>query len=258
MDFGGKRKRTQKPLIEPGDHLGICYSIIDLGTQEVKVSEKYGGGTKQQGKVEFAFEFPEFECVFNEEKGRQKMSHWVMQTKSFYGNSRLKAMLESWSKKTIGNNEAVDLKIYLSRACLITIEQNPDKSGATDDNTGKTIIWQNMAGQPTKLSDADRESYVKKGFLKGEKGLYQTENEAIYFDLSNFDQEVFNKLHKFKQETIAKSPEFQALVAAGKAKMSTEGSGTPQVQSATKVESAEVVTPEVVETTEVDDDEVEF
>tara|TARA_R110000803_G_scaffold36811_3_gene79125 strand:- start:2626 stop:3420 length:795 start_codon:yes stop_codon:yes gene_type:complete len=264
MDFGGQRKVKQKPLLPEGDHLAICYMITDLGTQEVKVAEKFGGGTKPQGKVEFAFEFPEYKAVYNDEKGQQVMSHWVMQTKSFYGSSRLKIMLESWSKKKIGANDKVDLSVYLGRACMITIEHNPDKNGLADDDTGSTIVWQNMTNFPTKLSDADREAYAKKGFLKGDKKTYPTENEKSYFDLGKFDQDVFDKIFPFKQKKIAGSPEFEALVANGKAILKEQSDAKPQAAAVAQPVQAQPaqaapmqsIAPDIDE--EEDEDEISF
>lgn len=227
MEFGGNAKVKQRKIINPGKHVAICFSIIDLGTQKVK--EFKTGNLVDKKQVELSFEFPLFRATYNEEKGPQIMAHFQRYTKSFFKSARLKETIQTWLGRKLENNEAFDMQTLLGRACHITLEQNPDNSGKKDDDTGKVILWQNMVGHPTELPIETVEKYETKiaqghdkPFLRGKEGIYETENPKIYFDLQHFDQKVFDELSKFKRKMIADTPEFKALEAKGEATYSEE------------------------------------
>lgn len=226
MDFGSNSKSKQRKIIKAGQHVGVLFSIVDLGTQKVKNFKT--GEMVDRKQVELAWEFPLFRATYNEDKGPQVMAHYQKYTKSFFGSARLKDTIQTWTGDKIQGN-SYDLESLLGKACHIQIEQNPDKTGRKDDDTGAPIVWQNMNGHPTMLPAETREKYETKvaegfkvPFLRGENGVYETENSKVYFDLQNFDQKVFDELNKFKKEMIAETPEFKALQAEGKATYSAE------------------------------------
>lgn len=171
----------------PGTHIGICYRIIDLGTQ--KTSGKFG--EKNQHKIFVGFE------IINEtmEDGRPFVvgSRYTL---SGFQNATLRKHLEGWRAKAYTDEEfaAFDMTKLLNVPAMLTLTEV--------DN------YVNITG----ISKLPKGSEIK-----------PLVNEPLALELTNagFKQDVYDKLHDKMKETIAASPEFKAIKAGVKVTQAT-------------------------------------
>jgi hypothetical protein len=166
-------------LTPEGSHTATCYRVIDLGTQETT----YEGKVKQQHKVLIAWELTDEPMSDGRPHTMQKRY-----TLSSSEKATLRKDLESWRGRKFTKEELgkFDISRLLNVPCLMSVTHT--------ENDGKT--YANVA--------------AVMAMPKGIKGPPLV-NEAFRFDLSNFDQAVFNKLSDHLKEIIKKSPEYQAF-----------------------------------------------
>ena len=170
-----------------GNHLAVCYEIIDLGTQEAT----YKGETKKQRKIWLGWETPHEQM----EDGRPFVIG-RRYTLSSHEKSTLRKDLESWRGKPFKDEEFGEggfaIESVIGAACFLNVVHN--------ENEGKTYANINsVAALP-----------------KGTKAPSAT-NSHVYFSLDppDFSQDTFDSLSDRMKETIAKSPEFQQVKGAG-------------------------------------------
>jgi hypothetical protein len=163
-----------------GTHTATCYRVIDLGTQEAT----YEGKTKKQHKVLIAWELTEEPMSDGRPFTIQKRY-----TLSSSEKATLRQDLEAWRGKKFTKEELGKFNIsrLLKVSCMLGVKHS--------QSDGKTY--------------ADVSSIL--GMPKGIKGPPLV-NEPFHFDLSNFDQSIFDKLSDKLKETIKKSPEYQELM----------------------------------------------
>ena len=111
--------------VPAGTHLGICYRVIDLGTQ----STTFKGEQKQAHKVLISWEIPEEKM----EDGRPFMISQSY-TWSMHEKSNLRKALEAWrgmafTERDFGPN-GFDIKNVLGKACTLSIVHT-SKDGST-------------------------------------------------------------------------------------------------------------------------------
>ena len=192
MGFDKKEnERTQKPLPPEGQTLGLCYSIIDLGTQVTSYPGKPPGEAHQ---LQLSWELPKYRAVFNQEVGEQVMALFQTYTFSLSEKANFRKMIDSWIGKPVKELNDETMQKFLGRPCMIQVVHAPSKDGK--------LKYANIA-------------------MKG-LGIYKrpadvpfpdkTENEKIFFSLSAFSWETYNKLPKFMQETIAKCKEWPGIL----------------------------------------------
>lgn len=159
-----------------GTHLGVCYRVIDLGSQ----LNNFG---KVQRKLSMGFELPEEKM-----KDGRPFSYHKKYTLSSNEKAWLRIHLEAWRGKAFTEEEFgnFDLGKLIGVPCLINLIHKTEGE--------KTFV--NMGG-----------------IMKCPKGqvVPALTNETIYFSLNNFDQAVYDKLSDNMKKTIAQSPEYQAL-----------------------------------------------
>lgn len=102
--------------VPAGTHLGICYRVIDMGTQ----SSTFNGETKQAHKVLVTWEIPEEKM----EDGRP-FSISQSYTWSMHEKATLRKSLEAWrgvafTERDFGPN-GFDIKNILSKACTLSV-----------------------------------------------------------------------------------------------------------------------------------------
>lgn len=157
--------------------MAICYQILDLGTQK----STYNGESKLQHKVYIGFE------LINElmEDGRPFVvgSRYTL---SGFKNAVLRKHLESWRAKAF-----------------------------TDDEFDAFDITK-LVGQPAMLTLTEGEKYVNiTGVSLPPKGTplkaLVNEKKKLILTPEEFDVKVFESLHEKMRETIAASPEYQAI-----------------------------------------------
>lgn len=178
-DSGGK-DFEQAPT---GNHVAICYQVIDLGTQK----GEYQGVPNFNRKVSIRWELPE-ELMKEGESAGKPFSVGKIYTASLSEKATLRAHLESWRGRAFTPKELAgfDPKNLLGAACMVNV-------GLSDKQKAKIL---SVASLP-------------KGFKAP-----QPVNPQVYFSLDSFDAAVFESLSKWNKGEIIKSPEYARLFDA--------------------------------------------
>jgi len=114
-----------------GVHIGRCFRIVDLGTQE----ETYEGETKLLPKM----------CVYWELHGEdddgaplvqdngEPMTIWQEFTKSLGKKAKLRSMLESWRGKAFTDEElkGFDVSKLIGAYCMVNVTHKQSAAGKT-------------------------------------------------------------------------------------------------------------------------------
>lgn len=154
-----------------GLHTGILFSIIDLGKQKTE----FNGQAKIKRTLRFSWELPHEQM----EDGRpfivSKQYNAV-----FAENAAIVLDVGAWLNKPIDRD--FDIKSLLGTAGNVGVQHKGDYANITS-----------LA--PLK---------------KGETAPPRT-NPLVWFDLDNFDADVFSKLSEKTREKIMLSPEYQAI-----------------------------------------------
>lgn len=163
-----------------GQHIAVCYQMIDLGTQEVE----YKGETKHQKKVIIGWE------LSNElmESGQPFVINRTY-TASMNDKSNLHKDLMNWRgrKFTTTELESFDLTTIIGKACMLS---------CIESENGKYVNVNNVTGLP-----------------KGTKSPKLVNKEIILsLDPLQFDQDVFDSLGDYYKEKIKLSPEYAKAV----------------------------------------------
>lgn len=171
-------------LIPSGSHVGICYRVIDLGTQMIE----YQGSRKQQRKIMLSWEFPE-ERMSDD----RPFSIHKRYTLSSSSKSTLRKDLEAWRGVAFSDADfgSFDIGVLLGKPCLLGIVHNT-KDGTTYANISSLMRLPKSMNVPSLV------------------------NETIYFSLNEFKQAEFEKLSDNLKAIIARSPEYQELMGANK------------------------------------------
>ena len=164
-----------------GNHLAVCYSVIDLGTQE----KSYEGETSFKREIEIGFELSEEKMEDNRPFSIHKRFTFSSSKKS-----NLIKMLESWRGRPFTNEDlgvnGFDIKKLIGVPCLLACVH-------TTTAAGKNYCVINAA------------TPLPKGMEKP-----HLVNDTIYYTISDNLQNVWNVLPEYKQTVIMKSPEWQA------------------------------------------------
>lgn len=190
-------------LVPVGNHLGRCYRIIDLGTQTSVIK----GETSIQKEIEISWE-----VHGNDDNGNPLTTSdgrpLVIDrrfSRTWYENSALRKMLQSWRNKPWTNKEAegFDLKNILGHWAMVAVVHR------VSGNNGKTYANVNDL---TPVPNMIRQAGLPSGF-----------NETKIFDLSNPDWELYESLPEWKQKKIAMSPEYQEARSGKKPQTPSSG-----------------------------------
>ncbi len=170
-----------------GTYLGVCYRVIDLGTQ----SETIKGETKKLRKIVISWELPDERM-----KDGRPFSVSRRFTFSSSEKSHLRQVLESWRGKKFNSEEiaSFDISRMLTATAMLTL--------ATSNDDGKEYQNVMSVAKPMKGTPLQREP----------------ENESFCFAMvpEMWNPKLLDKMHEKMAETIKKSPEWQAL-SKGKA-----------------------------------------
>jgi hypothetical protein len=174
-----------KPVPD-GTHLGICYRVIDLGTQ----STTFNGEAKQAHKVLLTWELPQ-ELM---DDGRPYMISQSY-TWSMHEKATLRKSLEAWrgmafTERDFGPN-GFDIKNVLGKACTLSVVHT-SKNGNTYAN----------------ISSIGK---VMKGIAVPERV-----NPLVYLWLvpERWDAKVFSELSANLQAKIMASPQYIEMMNA--------------------------------------------
>lgn len=163
-----------------GTCIATCYRVIDLGTQEAN----YEGKEKRQHKVLIAWELDTEERM----KNGQPFTMQKRYTLSSHEKATLRKDLEAWRGRKFTKEELGKFSItkLLRVPCMLGV-----KYTEKDDKTYANVS--SILAMP-----------------KGVKGSPLV-NDAFHFDLSNFSQEIYEKLSDRLKEVIKVSPEYREI-----------------------------------------------
>lgn len=183
-----------------GVHLMICSQVIDLGTQPG--SQMYPAPKR---KVMIRWEVPN-ERVEIDGKDLPAI-HSEKYTWSFHENANLRDMLESWRGKTFVED---------------------DFAGPPNGFHIKNLLGVPMMGQVFHESKGDKtyanlKTAMPAGIKKPEWPAL--EGPSYFFDLDDFNQEVFDQLSDYYKTTIQGSPEYQKLFGSNQHSQQSENPG---------------------------------
>jgi len=177
LKIGGGSKQFQ--IAPAGNHLGICYQMVELGQLYDAKYDKYAR------KVLLGFELP------NEtmEDGRPFIVSRRM-TSSLNDNATMRKLLESWRGKPFSavEGDKFELKNVLGKPCMVNVVHVE-----RDGNTYANI---------TSITP------VPKGM-----DVPELQNQIQYFEFGDqgFDEEAFNALSDGLKKIIYESKDYQML-----------------------------------------------
>jgi len=167
-----------------GNHLAVCFELVDLGTQE----NWFEGKQKIRPEIQIGWEIPGERM----EDGRPFMIG-QRYTFSMHEKAKLRHHLESWRGRpfTELEFETFDLRNILGKSCMLQIIHN-QKGDKTYANLAS------IAALPKGLSPAT-----------------ETENPMLYFSFEEPTEKEFLALPDWMKEVISKSPQYQAWCSGG-------------------------------------------
>ena len=170
-------------LTPDGNHLAVCFQVIDLGTHTIT----YKDTQKEQRKVMIGWELPHERMS----DGRPFMVK-KRYTFSSHEKATMRRDLESWRGKKFQESDfgpgGFDIKNLLGKGCFLQVVHN--------DVNEKT--YANVASIGS----------LPKGTVTP-----ALENEVVYLSLDpeDFEPSTFEALPDWMKELIAESPEYRAL-----------------------------------------------
>ena len=166
-----------------GNHIGLCYSVIDLGTQHQDAFTWEGKPIAESNKpkILIMWEIPAEQVEIDGEMKPVVISKFY--NAFFSDRASLRIHLEAWRGKGFTEEELSGFNIgnLLGKACMVNVVHKDGKAKVAG-----------IAAMP-----------------KGMPVPEQT-NESILFDLDNYDQATFDKISEGIQNIIKRSPEWQA------------------------------------------------
>ena len=165
-----------------GNHVAICYAMVDLGQQHVVFNNE----EKWQRKVYIGWELSNEQMA----DGRPFMVSWRF-TMSLHEKSTLRAILESWRGRPFTDDELMgfDLKNILGKPCMVNVVHATGNNGRTYANV------KSIATMP--------------------KGMTAPEqiNPTMLFEFGDqgFDEDKYLALPQWLQTKISESKDYQMI-----------------------------------------------
>lgn len=186
MPIIAENKGTEYVLIPAGNHLAICYGMVEIGTVKEE-NGLYAG--KESKKVRITWETPHEAHDFG--NGMEPLSISKEFTLSMSEKATLRKMLESWRGKPFTDKEAesFDITRLLGNPCMINVIHKTSKGGK--DYADITAI-----------------SSLPKGLAVPE----QT-NESFELSYSSWNQARFDALPDYIKNKMKTSREYQMMTA---------------------------------------------
>ena len=175
-------------LVPAGTHMGVCYGIVDLGTQVYS----YQGEQKQARQCRIMWELHGEDADGNPlslEDGRP-LSMSQRYTLSLSEKAKLRKTLISWRGREFTAQElkGFDLRTIMGAHCMLTVTHavKGDKTYANVDT---------VTAVPAALKKL---------------GLPRIVNDWVYFSFGYYDQNEFDALTEGLKKIIMQSPEWEA------------------------------------------------
>lgn len=175
----------QFELPPAGNHMAICYRVIDLGTQD----SSYMGQPKRQHKVLVSWELPDEKMADGRPFTISQRYTWSMSEKA-----ALRKDLESWRGAAFRENDfgagGFDIQNIIGKACLLNIVHTTkgEKTYANIKSISK--LMKGMA-PPTEIAN---------------------DKAYLWLHTDRWSPDVFHKLSDGLKEAIMKAPEYRELV----------------------------------------------
>jgi hypothetical protein len=170
-----------------GTHLGVCISILDLGTQLTPFVDKNTGEPKTAKQVFISWELP------NEpmDDGRPFVIGRFY-TASLSEKANLRHDLEAWRGRVFTAEEldGFSLKNVLGKACMLSVVHYTKADGSASAKVGSVMA-----------------------LPKGTQAPETTANQKVVFDIDEWDQVVYAGLEEYWRKTIANSVEGKARLS---------------------------------------------
>lgn len=179
-------------LIPAGVHIGRCFRIVDLGTQE----EEFQGEMKLMPKVAIYWELhgeDEDGQPLVDEKG-DPLFIWQEYTASLGQKAKLRAALESWRGRPFTEDElkGFDITKLLNAYCMVNVTHRVSQKGKTYANVAS------LTPLPAALKHSKPTPVLP---------------SAIY-DVSKHDEKLFQTFHEKLRERINASLERKGIKPA--------------------------------------------
>jgi hypothetical protein len=183
---------TQFEQVPPGTHVGVCYRVVDLGTQETTFEQK----PVLKHQIDIHWELTQ-ELM---EDGRP-FSVRKRYTYSSSPKGNLRNDLEAWRGQPFSDVEfgTFDIGKLLGVGALLTILHRKAENGKTYVNVA--AVARLTKGFP--------------GFAPNGRVLTPPHNSMICFSFSDpWDRDAFQALPEWQREVIAKSPEYAEITSS--------------------------------------------
>lgn len=192
MSLIAKASGEGAPPVPPGNYAGLCYSVVDLGTQN-------NGTFGPKHEIMLTFELPEVRIERQIEQGGPKVNQprAISQrfTLSLSPKANLSKMLSSWRGKPFTDDElkGFDLRKLLGVPCLINVVHKAGKEGKIYANIATITPLPALmrAGMPAK-----------------------PENPMVMFEIEQLQEskDIDPRLPEWVRKVIQKSEEYADLV----------------------------------------------
>jgi hypothetical protein len=176
--------------VPAGNHIAVCYRLIDLGTQFVE----WKGVKKTQRKVLISWELPN-ELMPDGEYAGQPFTIGRRYTWSMSDKANLRHDLESWRGKSFTDDDfegpnRFNAKNIIGKPCMLSIVQETKEGGSTYSNIKSVAAMPKGMTAPAPV------------------------NKPVYFSLERdlFDGVVLESLSDKLKAIIKETPEYKELV----------------------------------------------
>jgi len=188
-------KNGERQLPEAGATIGVCFSIVDLGTQKTN----WDGDEKWTPKVRLAFELPdqtiEGEVTENGKttKVTKPMVVSMELTRSLGERATLRKHLETWRGQSFTSKElaAFNMKNLLGKAAMLTLVRKTSQAGR------EYCAIQGLAKLP-----------------KSVKAPTTTENTQVFYEIEEGKGGAFAEMPEWLQGKILDSKELSGAASA--------------------------------------------
>jgi hypothetical protein len=175
-------------LVPQGLHLGICVSVIDLGTH---IGE-WKGKKREQRKLSIAFELPEHIIEDGDQAGMPRViSGWY--TASLFDKAELRKLLEGWRGQAYTEAEikkGVDLQKVLGKPGQVQVFHKETKNG-TRSTIANVLPFPKNTPVPTAV------------------------RELEYFSFEEYNDAALQRLPDTFKAFVMESQEWKALQQGG-------------------------------------------
>lgn len=203
------RSSVTKVIPGVGLQAARCVAIIDLGKHEAVfngkpiINQKTGKQNDPAIHIMVLFELTKYMTTYTEEQGPVPYIIQQQYTFSAGAKAKLPDVLKSWASMP-KRPEKIDLKPFVGKLALLTIEHSEDGKHANIGSKGRAVNpWQ-------------KEFPITKAHFfytpPKEKGQPAQQN-GIFFELAKFDPIIFEQFPPYTKQKISESLEWPSILA---------------------------------------------